>query len=231
MKNQAVKETKRYHTTLYRNVKLFKKGSWLDKPDTVVMNLARKLGRVNNLLVLDLGAGVGRHAIPIAKIIGKNNGKVICVDYLKVAEEKLIENSIKYHVEEYVDSHFCDVSRFHIKKDNYNLIIAHSVLEHLNAKKLLASVIKNMILGTKKGGYNYIIFTTQLEEYEVKTKKKIAPQIEINLGTREASRLITKLYRNWRVISLRTVPYREILKRNKQDILWKCKYISLIAKK
>lgn len=224
-------ETKRYHVNLYKKAKLFKKGSWLEKPEKTVINLAKKFKHAKNVNVLDLGSGVGRHSIPIAKLIGKNNGKVLCVDYLKIADEKLRKNAKKYHVEKYIKSYVSDVSKFHIKENNFDFIIAHSVLEHLHNQKSIENTIKNMVLGTKKGGYNYIFLTTNLEEIEISTKNKLKPQIETYLTTENAKELIKKLYKKWKILTLKTVPYEEILKRNEKSTLWKCKYLLLIAKR
>jgi ubiquinone/menaquinone biosynthesis C-methylase UbiE len=229
--SSKITPTKKYHIDLYKRANLFEKGSWLEKPERPVITLAKKFSRIKNVKVLDLGSGVGRHAIPIAKIIGKNNGKVICVDYLRIADRKLRENAKKYGVEKYIDSYISDVAKFPIRKNNFDLIIAHSVLEHLYNKNTMEYVIKEMIIGTKKGGYNYIFLTTELEEIEISTKNKLKPQIEIYLTTKEAEKLLKKLYKRWQIISFKTVPYKEVLQRNGKNILWKCKYLLLIAKK
>lgn len=214
-----MEETKRYHSNLYRTANLFSKGTWLEKPEKPVIDLAKKLREKKNAKVLDLGSGAGRHAIPIAKIIKKNNGKVICVDYLKIADKKLKENARKYGVEKYIDSHTSDLVKFPIKKNNFDLIVAHSVLEHLGSKKIFENTIKKMILGTRKGGYNYIGSITGLVETEESTEKKLEPMIETYLTTAEAEKLLKRLYRKWKIIVLRPNPYREVLQRNGKNII------------
>lgn len=56
-------EEKNYH----EQYKLFEAGSWLFKPVKTVMDLMNHFDGQNNLQVLDLGSGVGRNSIPIAK--------------------------------------------------------------------------------------------------------------------------------------------------------------------
>ena len=81
-------EEKKYHDLCYEQYKLFEAGSWLFKPVKTVMDLMNHFDGQNNLQVLDLGSGVGRNSIPIAKI--KNtSGTVTCVDLLNSALTKL----------------------------------------------------------------------------------------------------------------------------------------------
>jgi cyclopropane fatty-acyl-phospholipid synthase-like methyltransferase len=224
----TAEETKRYHLDLYKKMKLFEKGSWLEDPEEAVIELAKKLEKDSK--VLDLGSGVGRNSIPIAKIIGKN-GKVVCVDYLRIAIKKLRENSRRYGVEKNIEAHLSDIKDFRIRKDDFDFIITHSVLEHLNSKKSFESFIRRMIAGTKEEGYNYICSITGLQETDVETKKKMKPMIEIRLETEETKRLFRKLYRDWKIISLKSYPYSEVIQRNGRKILWKCKYLLLTAER
>ena len=81
-------EEKKYHDLCYEQYKLFEAGSWLFKPVKTVMDLMNHFDGQNNLQVLDLGSGVGRNSIPIAK--NKNtSGTVTCVDLLNSALTKL----------------------------------------------------------------------------------------------------------------------------------------------
>lgn len=81
-------EEKKYHDLCYEQYKLFEAGSWLFKPVKTVMDLMNHFDGQNNLQVLDLGSGVGRNSIPIAK--NKNtSGTVTCIDLLNSALTKL----------------------------------------------------------------------------------------------------------------------------------------------
>ena len=55
------------HTEAYTNNVLFSTGSWLSKPVKTVLDLFPYFQKYQELRVLDLGSGVGRNAIPIAK--------------------------------------------------------------------------------------------------------------------------------------------------------------------
>jgi|APSaa5957512622_1039677.scaffolds.fasta_scaffold76506_2 tellurite methyltransferase len=53
-------ETLRYHREFYRDVELFAPGSWLAGPARYILESIRFTSG-EDLRVLDLGAGVGRH--------------------------------------------------------------------------------------------------------------------------------------------------------------------------
>ena len=194
---------KKYHINLYKRFGLFEKGSWLEKPEDIILSLAENLKSKKNVKVLNLGSGVGRNSIPIAKIIGKNNGEVVCVDYLRIADQKLRKNAKEHQVQKYIKSYVCDVREFEIEKENFDLIIAHSILEHLKNRRVLEKVIKNIILGTKENGYNYICLTTELEEIEIPKMRKIKPKIEIPLTFENGKILLKKLYNKWKILKLK----------------------------
>ncbi|MEJ9319200.1 class I SAM-dependent methyltransferase, partial [Halalkalibacterium halodurans] len=151
------KEEKKYHDFCYENYKLFEEGSWLYKPVKTVIELLPILDERTSPKVLDLGSGVGRNSIPIAKEIKNKNGKVICVDLLDSALDKLKLYSKEYEVEEVIETMKADIGHYDIAKNEYDLIVAVSTLEHVESENVFEKVIKKMASGTKNEGINCII--------------------------------------------------------------------------
>jgi len=60
---RARRETIRYHETLYMSTSLGTQGSWLAHPHPLVMDSLRLV--THPVHAYDLGAGVGRHTLPI----------------------------------------------------------------------------------------------------------------------------------------------------------------------
>lgn len=91
-------EEKKYHDYCYDTYDLFEPDSWLHKPVTTVINLINQYKDHEYISILDLGAGVGRNSIPIAESFKSGNGKVVCVDLLESAIEKLIVKPLAFEI-------------------------------------------------------------------------------------------------------------------------------------
>src|ERR1035437_9597890 len=87
---RARAETIRYHEALYRSTSLGARGSWLAHPHPPVMD---SLSLVTHPVhAYDLGAGVGRHPLPI--VAGLPTGsRVTAVDLIPSALASLVENA------------------------------------------------------------------------------------------------------------------------------------------
>src|SRR5690625_2755781 len=96
-----------------------------------VMDVLRLLKDRKDIRVLDLGSGVGRNSIPIAKEISHNNGKVVCVDMLSSAIDKLRQYSKEYEVENEIKLEKADIGNYQIKSNEYDYIVAVSSIEHV----------------------------------------------------------------------------------------------------
>ena len=81
--------------------------------------------------VLDLGCGIGRNSIPMAETLKNRNGRIVCVDLLESAIEKLNDYSKEYGVQQYIETVLSDIEHFDIIENEYDVIIAVSVLEHV----------------------------------------------------------------------------------------------------
>ncbi|HEC64148.1 MAG TPA: class I SAM-dependent methyltransferase [bacterium] len=231
MKNKARNATKKYHQEMYSDNVLFKKGSWLAKPKAEIIEVVeRDFADKANIRVLDLGSGIGRNAIPIAKIIGKLGGRVTCVDYLDLAIKKLLDYASKYKVPDFIEGIVSPIEKFVIESDTYDFIIAHSVLTHVENKKVMAQLINNMAKGVKKNGIIYINMITNLQEFDVATDKERDPEAEVEISFDEASKLLRKVFNRWEIQTLNKNLYQEKFYKGEREILWKADYLLFIAK-
>ncbi|UOQ85754.1 class I SAM-dependent methyltransferase [Gracilibacillus salinarum] len=105
------------------------------------------------------------------------------IDSLTSAIEKLQYYSHTFEVEELIEPVRSDIGNYTIKKNEFDLIIAVSSLEHLASEDLLVTVLQDMAAGTKVNGINCIIANTEVEEILMETGEKLDPLIEINLST------------------------------------------------
>ncbi|PFW91271.1 SAM-dependent methyltransferase [Bacillus pseudomycoides] len=225
------KEEKKYHDYCYDNYKLFEEGSWLHKPVKTVIDLIPLFKGKNDLSVLDLGSGVGRNSIPLAQAIKESGGKVVCVDLLDSALQKLNEYSEEYEVKEIIQTEKADIGNYDIKPNNFDFIVAVSSLEHVQSEEQFEKVIQRMADGTKYNGINCIIVNSEVEEINMNTNEKLNALMEINIPTEEMMNKLRKIYNGWEVLNIIIKPLEYKIIRNENPVLLKTNAITYVVRK
>ncbi|MEH7383031.1 class I SAM-dependent methyltransferase [Bacillus sp. JJ1533] len=224
-------EEKKYHDFCYENYKLFEEGSWLYKPVKTVMDLLPFFQDKRNLSVLDLGCGVGRNSIPIAKEIKNKEGSVVCVDLLSSAIEKLGHYSKEYGVEDVIELVKADIEHYQIMKNHFDFIVAVSSIEHVSSELVFDKVVEGMAQGTKKEGINCIIVNSEVSETDMETNEKLDALMEINLKTEDMLNKLNHFYKGWKVINQLVKPLEYEIIRNGRNILLKTNAITYVVRK
>lgn len=219
---------KEYHDACYDNYKLFEKGSWLYKPVKTVMEQLPYFKEKTNIRVLDLGSGVGRNSIPVAKEI-KGRGEVVCVDLLPSATEKLRKYSKEYDVEEVINLETRDIEDYPIEKEGFDFIIAVSALEHVSSEGAFNRVIENMAQGTKKNGINCIIVNSEVEEIDIEKNKKLDVMMEVNIKTDAMLHKLDMLYEGWEIRKRLVKPLKYTIERDDRDVLLQTNAITYVV--
>ncbi|MDQ0252764.1 SAM-dependent methyltransferase [Evansella vedderi] len=224
-------EEKMYHDFCYDNYKLFEEGSWLYKPVKTVMDLLPSLGNIEKPSVLDLGSGVGRNSIPIAEKIKGSGGKVVCVDLLDSAIEKLNTYSKEFGVGDVIRTIKADIGNYPIPKNTYDLIVAVSSLEHVATEADFEKILHRMAEGTNPQGINCIIVNSEVEEIDLKTNQKLDALMEINMPTKQMITKLQTIYKGWEVIKHIVKPLEYEITRNEKPILLKTNAITYVVRK
>jgi cyclopropane fatty-acyl-phospholipid synthase-like methyltransferase len=190
-----------YHSNFYQNNELFEDGTWMSRPMPMVMEmLERLLVHKQELRVLDLGCGVGRHTIPIAQRLVDTNSEVIGVDLLDEAVDGLRKYAKQYQVDHIVQAEKADVEHYQVQPNAFDFIAACSCLEHTSSKEAFLEVVERLQAGTRIGGIHCITMSTSVEEKEIETGRQIEPLIELNLSTSEAIVLLEQAYEGWNIL-------------------------------
>ncbi|WP_342555397.1 class I SAM-dependent methyltransferase [Paenibacillus sp. FSL R7-0652] len=190
-----------YHSDFYKNNELFEEGTWMSRPMPMVMDmLERLLVHKQELRVLDLGCGVGRHTIPIAQRLAQTNSQVIGVDLLDEAVDGLRKYAKQYQVEQIVQAEKGDVEHYPVQPDDFDFIAACSCLEHTSSREAFLETVERLKAGTRLGGIHCITMSTSVEEKEIRTGRQIEPLIELNLPTSEAITLLEQAYEGWNIL-------------------------------
>lgn len=224
-------EEKRYHDMCYDSYNLFEPGSWLHRPVQTVMDLLEEYTDQEYLSVLDLGSGIGRNSIPIAESMKSRDGKVVCVDLLESAIEKLQNYSQKFGVEPFIVTRLSDIEHFVIDPEEYDIILAVSALEHVRSEKVLERKLNEMICGTKTNGINCLIIGSNIQEVNLENGQELDPMFEVNISTERMMDLLVHQYSEWEV-QQRFVKHLEYeIDRNGQPVQLITDCITFVAKK
>ena len=193
------------HTAAYESLTLYAPGSWLSKPIRALEALLPLYAEGEGLRVLDLGSGVGRNAIACARAL--KNAQVTCVDILPMAIEKLMENAETFGVSGQIRGISAPVDGFFIEPEGFDIILAGSVLEHLESRASTLKTLDGIFRGIRPGGAVMIVMNTGVREWDVRTGETLDPQFEVNLPPEEARTLFAETFRGWEVLWDKTIHY------------------------
>jgi SAM-dependent methyltransferase len=224
-------EEKRYHDSCYEHHHLYEAGTWLHKPVKTVINLLEQFKQYEVLSVLDLGSGIGRNSIPIAESMKHRRGRVVCVDVLESAIDKLLANSVQFEILPFIDARLSDIENFLIGPEVYDLIIAVSSLEHVSSESALVRKISEMASGTKSNGVNCLIIGTNIKEVTMTTNIALDPMFEVNLTTERMLEILDHQYRGWEIQSRLFKPLEYEIERSEQPVKLTMDCITFVVKK
>jgi len=162
------------------------------------MRAVELLGTDSPKRVLDLGAGVGRHAIPIAQAL-PGGSTVTAVDLLPSAIETMLQNARDFGLDGRIQGIVSDLEQFDIPRGEYDLIIACSVLEHVRSLEAFEGILESIQVGTAPGGLNCLVIGADRKEIDANGVSRDA-LIELPLASEYVSRKLEGLYRDWQVI-------------------------------
>ncbi|NIK80028.1 ubiquinone/menaquinone biosynthesis C-methylase UbiE [Paenibacillus castaneae] len=224
-------EERKYHESCYENYKLFEAGTWLHKPVKTVMDHLMQFQDNENISILDLGSGVGRNSIPMAETLKHRSGRVVCVDILESALNKLMNYSDHYDVKPYIEPVLCEIEDYNITENHFHYIVAVSTLEHVKSEALFVEVLMNMAAGTLPNGINCIIFNTNCRETDIRTGQDLQVFMEVNLSTEKAIHLFNDAYKGWQVIDMIIKKLEFTIERNGVPIRLTSDCLTYVAKK
>lgn len=185
-------ETLRYHREFYSRHALDEPGTWLHKPSKLVLRALEQLPE-GPVTVYDLGAGVGRHTLPIAAAVPEGS-RVIGVDLLPLANEKLLQNAAKAGV--VVEAVQADLEEFKLPTETADLVVGISALEHVSSLQAFEDLLRRVQDGTKPGGLHCLeVF---YDRYEIEMTGVVRPAlVEFPLTREELDDVIDRLYEGW----------------------------------
>jgi len=173
----AQEESDRYHREYYSSHQLFEPGTWIEKPNSALLEIGDLLRDRPEVTILDLGSGVGRNAIPMAQILSNTVATIDCVDIVDIAIDKLKEAATYYKVAHIIKPFVANVAEFSVAAATYDLVMAMSVLEHAAGPDQFRPIMERVQTGTKVDGFNCLSITTNLRETHCESGESLTPLI------------------------------------------------------
>lgn len=190
-------ETVRYHEEFYAQHDLFVAGSWLHRPAPFVMRGLEHLSPTADR-ALDLGAGVGRHTIPIAQRLGLGS-LVVGVDLLPIAGRRLHENATELGVRDRVQAIVADLEHLALRPASLDLLVSVSAMEHVSGPTAFVTVLRSCQRATRVGGLHCLIIGTDKVEEDAAGVIRPA-RVEYTLTSEDGERLLREVYAEWETL-------------------------------
>jgi 2-polyprenyl-3-methyl-5-hydroxy-6-metoxy-1,4-benzoquinol methylase len=229
--NHIREEEKKYHEQYYEENSLFEKGSWLEEPAPIVLDCLSLLNSMEPLQILDLGCGVGRNSIPMARKVKESGGSVVCVDLLEKALEKLQIYAEEYKVDSAITIQCADISDYYIEDATYDYIVAASSLEHVKSKSDLNKVLRALNKGTKASGINLICMNTNIKEVTLASGDVRQPLFEILISKDNMLSILRDVYLGWEELHVDDVPLNLEVNRDEIPVMLKADHLIFAARK
>lgn len=229
--NQIRESERKSHIEMYSNEKLYQEGSWLTKPIKTVLDIMPLFNDYKALNVLDLGSGIGRNSIAIAKHLNEIDCTVECVDILDLAIEKLEVYAKEHGVASSVKGIVKPIEDFYIDENKYDWIMAVSALEHIDTKESFIRKLYEIGNGIRKNGVVCLVVNSNVREKDKNTGEPLPPQFEINLETEEIQELLMQVFSGWEVIKSTVQNQRYDIPREGRISDLKTSVVTLVARK
>ncbi|WP_392468086.1 class I SAM-dependent methyltransferase [Arsenicicoccus cauae] len=187
-------ETIRYHEELYSAPDTKDPDAWLNRPAPIVMDALAHLDRSRPIRVYDLGAGSGRHAIPLARTL-PTGSRVVAVDLLELPIQQLKERAAHESVADVIIPVVADQETYEFDRGEADLVVGVSTLEHVSSVEAFRGLLERMRDATAPGGVDVLVIAT--DRHEVADGETRPAQTELDLGADEAIRIVDEVYAGW----------------------------------
>ncbi|MFL9888868.1 class I SAM-dependent methyltransferase [Paraburkholderia agricolaris] len=230
-RDYAVDADRTYHERYFRENNLSAPGSWLAGPDEFVLRQARSLAK--NSYVVDVGCGPGRHAIPIALYLKSLGGRVLCIDYLPIALERLSEAAEAAGVVDQIETQAIDVATTSLLAGSYDMCLAWSVWEAtVPCADIAAKLVELQEAAKSGGGLNVIMFNTEMRRFDASSGVELDASSKLgNFNARDLLSLLRRLYEGWSAIRIETRDDEEFVADGNRTDRWTAKQVLFSARK
>jgi len=146
---RARQETVRYHEELYATTSVGQAGTWLANPHSLLSDAVQGVRRDRAVTAYDLGAGVGRHTLPLLSRLPAGS-TVYAVDLLQSALDE-VQAAAPDSTAVTLRTVQADLADFEFES-SADLVIAFSAIEHLPGPGQVRALLERIRAATTPGG-------------------------------------------------------------------------------
>ncbi len=228
---QQIRKSERMsHMKMYSDNELYKEESCLKKPIKTILDILPYFENYSELNILDLGCGVGRNCIEIARRYSEIC-RIDCVDILEFAIDKLYRNAEEYGIEKNICGIVQSIEDYSIEENSYDFIIAVSALEHVDTKETFIEKLREIKRGIRGHGVVCLVINSSVVEHDKSSGKEIPAQFEINLETEELKNILLYFFGYWRILKFTIQSQQYDIPREYGVSELKAKVVTLVARK
>lgn len=191
---------KQSHIEMYSNEELYQSESWLKKPIKTIKDLLPLFKDYKELKALDLGCGVGRNSMAIARGYQDIDCVVECVDILDLAIEKLYLNAGEYGVASNIRGIVMPIEDYVILENSYDFIVAVSALEHVETEAAFKKKLAEIRDGIREKGIVCLVINSNVRENDKATGAPMQAQFEVNLSTADLQKILNQTFAGFTVL-------------------------------
>ena len=113
----------------------------------------------------------------------------------------------------------------------HDLILAASVLEHLDSRASAIHKLTEIQQGIRPGGGVLIVMNTGVREWDAMTGEAMEPQFEVNLPPEEVRWLLSDTFRGWEVLWDKCIHYEYEIPRGDRTAVVSAEVVTFTARR
>ena len=123
------------------------------------------------------------------------------------------------------------VDSFPVEAGGYDIILAASVLEHLDARESAIRKMREIADGVRPGGAAMILMNTGVREWDADTGEKLDAQFEVNIPPEEVRALLAEFFRGWEVLWDKCIHYEYPVPRGERVAVISSEVVTFTARR
>ncbi|HWV50728.1 MAG TPA: class I SAM-dependent methyltransferase [Microbacterium sp.] len=210
---RARQETIRYHEEFYATTPLGAEGTWLARPHRLVYDALALMPDDRPVVAYDLGAGVGRHTIPLMSALPEGS-EVHAIDLLESAVQRLRALSSASGAA-VVHARQADLAELEFSGP-VDLVFAFSAIEHLADAEAISRLLRKARSALRPRGVVALGIVADRSEIDGAGFRRPA-LIESGLTSNDVEELLSGTFPGFDVISRTARPAHVVERRDAED--------------